>query len=819
MIAEIIIDIKTTYQGINKPFDYLVPPHFEKIIKKAMRVVVPFGNANSQRLGYIINLKENSKFNKNLKEIITILDETPYFDQEFFLLSQEMLKTPFIIKALVYETIFPKEFVKSFLKEIKIINKELFPENLKGFFANKKELFLNPKNKSQEKLLEHFTKLSKKKIVIIKDILQLKEKNTEKKICIYHLNPQLSEQKDIKLTPKQKDFIAKLKELKQLKPLKPLKMLDKTSSNEIKHSKPKIKTQEITRKKALELTSNSIIQSLIRKKILLQTEQKISIVLNHNFDLLAEDKKIILNEEQQQIAQKINLNYHKTYLLYGKTGSGKTEIYLHLITKVLNQNKQVLLLVPEVMLIAPLMQRLQAKFTNKNIAILHSYLSPKEHLDQFLKIKEQQACIVLGTRSAIFAPLNNLGIVIIDEEHDEALIEKERATYDARTLAQIRAKYHKIPLILGSATPSLESHYQVLQQNYQLLSLTKRALIDALPTIELVDMKEELKKGNLEPFSQTLKHALREVLAKQQQAILFINTKGFAPFVLCRFCGFVPKCHKCNNSLTFYQKQELLKCSHCNYKDQFTPKCMRCSKEQIKEVGVGIEYIEAYLQKEFLQARLIKFDSDTITKISQYEKLWNDFNQEKADILLGTQMIAKGLDFHKVTLVGILMADSLLKIPSFKGSEKTFQLLIQAAGRCGRKEQGKVIVQSYNIDHFAINAAVKYEEKEFLRQLLEERKISQNPPFGYLSQILISHKDFKKTFDIAYRIKAVLANRFSHKITVLGPVLSLIPKKNNRYRCLLTLKYSIWPLDLDFILENNIHQDALIIFDRFANLL
>ncbi|KUI63391.1 Primosomal protein N' [Cytospora mali] len=596
-------------------------------------------------------------------------------------------------------------------------------------------------------------------------------------------------------------------------------MLNKTNSNEIKHSKQKIEIQEITRKKALELTSNSIIQSLIRKKIILQKEKKISIILNHNFDLLTKDKKITLNEEQQQILQKINLNCHKTYLLHGKTGSGKTEIYLHLITKVLNQNKQVLLLVPELILIAPLMQRLQAKFTNKNIAILHSYLSPKEHLDQFLKIKEQQACIVLGTRSAIFAPLNNLGIIIIDEEHDEALIEKERATYDARNLAQIRAKYHKIPLILGSATPSLESHYQVLQKNYQLLSLTKRALIDAFPPIELVDMKEELKKGSLEPFSQTLQNALKEVIAKQQQAILFINTKGFAPFVLCRFCGFVPKCHKCNNSLTFYQRQELLKCSHCNYKEQFTTKCRRCSKEQIKEVGVGIEYIEAYLQKEFLHARIIKFDSDTITKIGQYEKLWKDFNQEKADILLGTQMIAKGLDFHKVTLVGILMADCLLKIPSFKGSEKTFQLLIQAAGRCGRKEKGKVIVQSYNVDHFAINAAVKYEEKSFLRKLLEERKMSQNPPFGYISKILISHKDFKKTFDIAYRIKGVLANRFSHKITVLGPVLSLIPKKNNRYRCLLTLKYSIWPLNLDFILENNIHQDALIIFDRFANLL
>jgi primosomal protein N' (replication factor Y) len=813
LIAEIIIDIKTTYQGINKSFDYLVPPYFEKIVKKAMRVVVPFGKANSQRLGYIINLKETSQFNDDIKEIITILDEDPYFDKEFFLLAQEMLKTPFIIKALVYETIFPKEFIKSFLKEIKVINKELLPENLKDYFKNKNELFLNPKNKYQKKILEYFTTLSRKKIVIIKDILQIKEKNAEKKICIYRLNPNLTEQKEMKLTKKQQDFINKLKQLK------PLKILDKTNPNKKKYNKQPLKIQEITRKKALELTSNIIIQSLIRKEIILQKEKKISIILNQNFDLLEEDKKIILNEEQKKILQKINLQCHKTYLLHGKMGSGKTEIYINLIAQVLNQKKQVLLLVPEVMLITPLMQRLQAKFTNKKIAILHSYLSPKIHISQFLKIKEQKACIVLGTRSAIFAPLHNLGIIIIDEEHDEALIEKDRATYDTRHLAQIRACYHKIPLILGSATPSLESYYQALQQNYKLLNLTKRALIDDLPSIELVDMKEELKKGNLEPFSKSLKNALKEVLDKKQQAILFINTKGFAPFVLCRFCGFVPKCNKCNNSLTFYKKQGLLKCNYCNYKEQFRSICRRCGKEQIKEMGVGIEYIEAYLQKEFFHARIIKFDSDNIKKISQYEKLWKDFNQEKADILLGTQMVAKGMDFHKVTLVGLLMADSLLKIPSFKGSEKTFQLIIQSAGRCGRKEQGKVIVQTYNVDHFAINSAVKYEEKGFWQQLLEERKISQNPPFGYLSQILISHKDFKKTFDIAYRIKDVLANRFSHKITILGPVLSIIPKKNNHYRCLLTLKYNVWPLDLDFILENKIQQDALIFFDRFANLL
>ncbi|WP_349401603.1 primosomal protein N' [Candidatus Phytoplasma solani] len=787
MIAQVIIDLKTS--SLNQCFDYLIPQTFLPLVQKGMRVIIPFGPKNCHRLGYIIDFKNESPFAN--KELIDILDEKPYFNEELFLLAEEMLKTPFSIKALIYQTIIPKAFLITHLKEIVILKPKLIPETIRNHIPKKNKFLINANNK----IVKSLQKLSQQGVILIKDIVKA-NKSTKNSIG-YLLNSELKILSN--LTLKEQDFLQRL-----------------INWNKNKNTKEII---AIDRKEALSLTSPNIIKSLLQKKIILQVFQKRIIVLKHHFKPLKHDKKIILNKEQVKVIKSINVNKYKTYLLHGKTGSGKTEIYLNLIAKIFKKKEQVLFLVPEVILIAPLIQRLEAKFEKIKIVVLHSYLTPLQKQDQFTKITSQEAQIVLGTRSAIFAPLHHLGIIIIDEEHDESLIEKIKTPYDVKELAQIRANYHQIPLILGSATPSLESYYQVFQKKYKLLKLNKRALINILPPIKLVDMKEELKSGNLEPFSMDLKHALQQTLIKGEQAILFINTKGFAPFVLCRFCGFVPKCQNCNNSLTFYNQKQILKCNYCGYQKDFTIQCSNCHKKTVKALGVGIEYIQNHLQKNFPKTKIITLDSDNVTHLAQYEKLWYDFQEQKADILLGTQMIAKGLDFHQVTLVGILMADTLLKIPTFKAAEKTFQLLIQAAGRCARKKEGQVIVQSYNLEHFAIKKAVLYDEVNFLKQLLQERLMTQTPPFGYLSKILIAHKNFKKTFDIACQIKVILETTCSPKFKVLGPVLSMIPKKNNYYRFLLTLKYHHWPLNLEFIVTSKIQQDSFIFFDRFANLL
>ncbi|WP_225885816.1 DEAD/DEAH box helicase ['Fragaria x ananassa' phyllody phytoplasma] len=400
MIAQVIIELPTS--ALNHYFDYLVPEKFIPLAKKGVRVIVSFGKNNSQHLGYIVNITNKSIFAN--KYLISVLDEQPYFNEELFLLAEEMLKTPFVLKTLVYNTIIPKEFLITYLKEITIIKRALIPKNIQTLIPQQNKFLLNTNNK----ILQELQKLSQKGILKIQNILKTTKK-VKTNIC-YNLNPKIKSLSQLNLTPKQKDFILKLSSLQQY----------------LNHNQS-VPLHKITilRKEALLLTSSNIINKLLQQEILLKSTKKIDIFLKHHFKPLEENKKIILNEEQKKILQQINLKKYQTYLLHGKTSSGKTEIYLNLIAKILKQKKQVLFLVPEVMLIAPLIQRLKSKFTMTEIAVLHSYLTPLQKQDQFNKIKNQKVQIVLGTRSAIFAPLNYLGIIIINEEHDESLLEKK----------------------------------------------------------------------------------------------------------------------------------------------------------------------------------------------------------------------------------------------------------------------------------------------------------------------------------------------------------------------------------------------------------
>ncbi|MFP7699414.1 replication restart helicase PriA [Candidatus Phytoplasma pyri] len=785
MIAQVVVDLKT-FELRNRHFDYLIPKEFQGMIQKGMRVIVPFGLKDNKRLGYVCDLVDYSEF--ATKELYEVLDVEPSIDFELFLLAEEILKIPFISKALVYETVIPKGLLVNYQKKALLLNKEGISEEIIQKFNNKNEWLLS--KSEYKKFGVELNKLACK-FNVLKIKTLLKPRYSEKKEIFYCFNPIYNDYNQIHLTPKEKCVIEKLKQILNIK-----------------------------KKEFLKFSPYVVINNLLKKGIILKYEKNFNeFFLHHNFSLL-KNKEVILNQEQTETLKQINLNKNKVYLLYGKTGTGKTEIYLKLIEEIIKKKRQVLILVPEIILIAPLAQRLKSKFTEEKISIIHSLLTFKEKYNQYKMIKNQEAKIVLGTRSAIFSPLQSLGIIIIDEEHDESFIQKESPplSYDVKELAKIRAKYHNIPLILGSATPSLESYYNVQQNIYKLLTLNKRILVDNFPLIKLVDMKEELKKGNLEPFSFELKKKLNETLKKNEQAIIFINTKGYAPFLLCRFCGYVPKCNECNISLTFYKKENLLKCNHCGFVLEFKLICPKCNQKKIKTFGIGIEYLENYLKQNFPKIKIKRSDTDTITKISEYENIWNEFNQNKAQILLGTQMISKGLDFSNVTFVGIIAVDNLLKIPDFKASEKTFQLLMQTSGRAGRTKQGTVIIQSYDIDNYIIKSVAYYQEKYVLQKLLEERKISKLPPFSYVSKILICHESYLQVFSISKNIKDILEQKYNKKMIVLGPILSLISKKNNKYRILLTLKYFEWPLNLDFILKDNILKNADIFFDRFANL-
>ncbi|CAP18504.1 Primosomal protein, replication factor Y [Candidatus Phytoplasma mali] len=784
MIAQVVIDLKA-FTLRNRHFDYIIPEKFHGMIQKGMRVIVPFGLKDNKRLGYVCDLVNYSDFAK--KELLEVLDLEPCIDPELFLLAEEILKIPFISKALVYETVIPKGLLINYQKKVLLFNKKGISEEIIQKFNNKNEWLLN--DSEYKKFGVELNKLACK-LDILKIQTLLKPRYSEKKETFYYFNPICKDYHQIQLNPKEKHVIEQFKTTLNIKKIDFLKF-----------------------------STYAVINNLLKKGIILKYEKNLNdFILHHNFSL-SKNKKVTLNQEQEEALGQIDLNKNKVYLLYGKTGTGKTEVYLKLIEKILKNKRQVLILVPEIILIAPLAQRLKSKFTEEKISIMHSLLSSKERYNQYKMIKNQEATIILGTRSAIFSPLQSLGIIIIDEEHDESFIQKEQVSYDVKELAKIRTKYHNVPLILGSATPSLESHYNVQQNIYKLLTLNQRILVNNFPLIKLVDMKKELTKGNLEPFSFELKKKLNETLKKNEQAIIFINTKGYAPFLLCRFCGYVPKCIECNISLTFYKKKNLLKCNHCGFSLKFKLICPKCNQKKIKTFGIGIEYLENYLKQNFPTITIKRSDADTITKISQYENIWNEFNQNKYQILLGTQIISKGLDFSNVTLVGIIAADSLLKIPDFKASEKTFQLLMQTSGRAGRAKQGTVIIQSYDIDNYVIKSVASYQEKYVVQKLLDERKISQLPPFNYVSKILICHESYLQVFSISKNIKYILEQKYNKKeMIILGPILSLISKKNNKYRILLTLKYSKWPLNLDFILKDNILKNADIFFDRFAHL-
>ncbi|MDO9629981.1 MAG: primosomal protein N', partial [Acholeplasmataceae bacterium] len=510
--------------------------------------------------------------------------------------------------------------------------------------------------------------------------------------------------------------------------------------------------------------------------------------IKHHFDL--DDKKVILTDEQEYAKNEIlkKIGKAETFLLKGITGSGKTEVYIEVMEKVIQKNMGILVLVPEITLIAPMAKRLKSRF--KNVAIYHSALSKGEKYDQYKKIQSHQASIILGTRSAVFLPIDNLGLIIIDEEHDQSYEQFEGVIYDAKQIAHMRSIYHKAPLVLGSATPSIQSMYQATNGVFHLLELTKRPFDLILPIIWLVDMKDELKKKNSSIFSKSLLEGMKKRIENKEQTILLFNRKGYSPFVLCRSCGDVPSCPHCDISLTYYKDRQVLKCHYCGYEKPYQATCEVCKEPKVKEFGAGIEYVENELKKALPKARILRMDHNMTRTKSSHEIIWNQFNNEEADILLGTQMVAKGLDFPKVTLVGVLMADLLLKVPSYRASENCYMLLAQVTGRAGRFLPGEAIIQGYNLDHYAIKS-VSEGYDTFYKEALYNRKLSNYLPFKNTSQILVEGMNFLKTYQHAFMIKKSLIGL---SIDVLGPTQAIIKKIKDHYRFTLTIKYQ----DMDY---------------------
>ena len=508
-----------------------------------------------------------------------------------------------------------------------------------------------------------------------------------------------------------------------------------------------------------------------------------------------EKQKFKPNEYQQnaidEIKQNIsNSNFSQTYLLHGVTGSGKTEVYLQLVELILNKNQGAIILVPEIALAPVMVRRFYSRFGDE-IAVLHSNLSPGERYDEWLRLKKGKAKIAIGARSAIFAPVKNLGIIIIDEEHENSYKQSSYPYYHAREVGIKRAKINGIAMILGSATPSLKSYYLAQKKYFKYLSLPERVKKREMPSVDIIDMREEMKEGNLSIFSHKLKTNIENALDNNEQVLLFLNRRGYSSFALCRECGHVLRCKNCDISLTYHDKEKLLKCHYCDYNKEIPRFCPECGSEYIKKFGIGTEKLEEEVNKYFPEAEVDRMDIDTTSNKGSHRKILKRLENNETDILIGTQMITKGHDYPGISVVGVITADTILNLPDFRSSERTFQLITQVAGRTGRGDiSGEVIVQTYTPDHYSIQAARKHDYQKFYKKEVSLRKQLNYPPFTKLVNIIVEGKKNEEVIKGANNLGAFFDNYQNYILELLGPSPAPIEKLRGKYRWQIILKFA-----------------------------
>ncbi|MBI4651251.1 primosomal protein N' [Candidatus Desantisbacteria bacterium] len=498
----------------------------------------------------------------------------------------------------------------------------------------------------------------------------------------------------------------------------------------------------------------------------------------------------ILNDEQIKCLDVIcqNKNNFGVIVVHGITGSGKTEIYLQAIGDVISSGKEAIVMVPEIALTPQTISRFKERFGD-NIAVLHSRLGPKKRLEEWRRIKNGEVKVVIGARSAVFAPLPNPGIIVIDEEHESTYKQEETPRYHARDVAIMRAKFCNALVILGTATPSLETYYNISTGKYKYITLNKRIEKSVLPEIEIVDMRGEVAKGNLDAFSETLINNINISLKRKEQIILFLNRRGFSSFVLCRKCGQVIKCRNCEVSLTYYLAKHRLQCHYCGCTEKLPSVCFSCGSEFLHHFGLGTERIEDHIKKMFPDARVARLDMEISRQKGEMERILNDFSENKIDILIGTQIIAKGHDFPNVTLVGVIFADITLNFPSFRSSERNFQLLTQVAGRAGRGDKpGKVIIQTHQPEHYSIKRACNHDYTGFYNEEIKYRRALFYPPFSFIINILFKNKNEKINLEAARRFFEIFQLSKNKSIQVVGPAPAVIPKINNFFHIQMILK-------------------------------
>lgn len=538
------------------------------------------------------------------------------------------------------------------------------------------------------------------------------------------------------------------------------------------------------------INNNSISQyklnSLIEKGLLAVEEET---VFRYNSRTYNVDSEKELTLEQKKVLHEYNNSNNKLFLLKGVTGSGKTEVYMRMVEEAIKRNKSAIVLVPEISLTPQMIERFKGRF-GRDVALFHSKLSDGERFDEWFRVKEGKAKLVVGARSAIFLPVKDLGLIIIDEEHENTYKSDQNPKYQTKEVAEFLSEQKGCKVVLGSATPTIETYYRSLVGELDLLELNSRVDNKDMPPMKIVDMRNELRSGNMSLFSRELFADIQDKLSKGEQIILFLNRRGFSTFVSCRSCGYLFKCEECDISMT-YHRNGLLVCHYCGKSKRTPQKCPKCDSKYVKFFGAGTQRVEEEVKKYFKDVKVLRMDVDTTRSKDAYENIYNTFKEGKADILIGTQMISKGLDFKNVTLVGVLAADMSINLPDYRAAERTFQIITQVAGRAGRGEkQGKVIIQTYNPDHYSLEYAINYDYEGFYEKEFTVRALMKYPPFGKILLIngISKKEDLLKNFmhKISNVIKPVVEKEID--VDILGPIPCLIAKVKENYRWQIVIK-------------------------------
>lgn len=761
-IAKVIVDVPA--MQVDRPFDYFIPEDLEELIRPGMRVSVPFGNRKIQ--GFVTELGETEE-NPKLKGIDGVMDLAPVLNEELMELGDWLAEDTLSFRVSAYQAMLPAALRAKYEKYFLRLDEE--NTELEQLFEGYETL--DWKVAEARNLLKSLGKWVREGSVEV--VYQVKNKTTNKKIRMINCLKSPHELMElIENMPKN----AKA----QTRVLAFFQVFEGTEIS-VAELKKQAETSEATIKK---LAEQGIIS--IQEKIVSRDPYK-----HHHFE---KSEALTLLPDQQTACEKIiEARKQETFLIHGVTGSGKTEIYLQTIEAKLKEGKEAIVLVPEISLTPQMVERFKSRFGSE-VAVLHSALSSGEKYDEWRKIERKEARVVVGARSAVFAPFENLGIIIIDEEHEASYKQEDNPRYHARDVAIWRAMKYQCPVVLGSATPSLESFARAKKGVYTLIELPSRVNDRAMPEVNVVDMREELRKENRTEFSTELLEKIKDRIAKKEQTVLMLNRRGYSSFVMCRDCGYVVECPNCDISQTYHQASNKMKCHYCGHEEAVPKKCPSCEGEHIRYFGTGTQKVEESLTKLIPEARVIRMDVDTTRTKGAHEKLLRSFRNHEADILLGTQMIAKGLDFPDITLVGVLNADTMLHLPDFRASERTFQLLTQVSGRAGRHERtGEVVVQSYNPEHYSIEFAKKHDFIGFYHHEMQLRKMGAYPPFYYLSMINVSDENEMKAIRTIQEMVNFLRGKLGPEAVILGPVPSPIARIKNKYRYQCIIKYKIEP--------------------------